>query len=55
MFNIKERLGQIKLKTKLSMAFIAILIIPSLIVGVSSYNKSKQILMKQFYNQQKII
>ena len=41
MFNIKERLGQIKLKTKLSMAFIAILIIPSLIVGVSSYNKSK--------------
>ncbi|WP_142338061.1 methyl-accepting chemotaxis protein [Bacillus thuringiensis] len=41
MFNIKERLGQIKLKTKLSMAFIAILIIPSLIVGVSSYNKAK--------------
>ncbi|EMI3507126.1 TPA: methyl-accepting chemotaxis protein [Bacillus cereus] len=41
MFNIKERLGQIKLKTKLSMAFIAILIIPSFIVGVSSYNKSK--------------
>ncbi|PGX90728.1 chemotaxis protein [Bacillus thuringiensis] len=30
-----------KLKTKLSMAFIAILIIPSLIVGVSSYNKAK--------------
>ncbi|AAY60187.1 methyl-accepting chemotaxis protein (plasmid) [Bacillus cereus] len=41
MFNIKERLGQINLKTKLSMAFIAILIIPSLIVGVSSYNKAK--------------
>lgn len=41
MFNIKERLGKIKLKTKLSMAFIAILIIPSLIVGVSSYNKAK--------------
>ena len=39
--NIKERIGQIKLKTKLSMAFIAILIIPSLIVGVSSYNKAK--------------
>ncbi|PEJ58777.1 chemotaxis protein [Bacillus toyonensis] len=30
-----------KLKTKLSMAFIAILIIPSFIVGVSSYNKAK--------------
>ncbi|PEV24066.1 chemotaxis protein [Bacillus thuringiensis] len=30
-----------KLKTKLSMAFIAILIIPSLIVGISSYNKAK--------------
>ncbi|OTY07780.1 chemotaxis protein [Bacillus thuringiensis serovar muju] len=30
-----------KLKTKLSMAFIAILIIPSLIVGVSSYDKAK--------------
>ncbi|PGN16684.1 chemotaxis protein, partial [Bacillus thuringiensis] len=30
-----------KLKTKLSTAFIAILIIPSLIVGVSSYNKAK--------------
>ncbi|MBG9584669.1 chemotaxis protein [Bacillus thuringiensis] len=41
MFNIKERLEQMKLKTKLSMAFIAILIIPSLIVGVSSYDKAK--------------
>ncbi|HDR7282971.1 methyl-accepting chemotaxis protein [Bacillus cereus group sp. BfR-BA-01119] len=41
MLNIKERLGQIKLKTKLSMAFIAILIIPSFIVGVSSYDKAK--------------
>ncbi|MBH0347182.1 chemotaxis protein [Bacillus thuringiensis] len=41
MLNIKERLGQIKLKTKLSMAFITILIIPSLIVGVSSYDKAK--------------
>ncbi|WP_142342914.1 methyl-accepting chemotaxis protein [Bacillus toyonensis] len=41
MFSIKERLGKIKLKTKLSMAFIAILIIPSFIVGVSSYNKAK--------------
>ncbi|OTY09118.1 chemotaxis protein [Bacillus thuringiensis serovar muju] len=30
-----------KLKTKLSMAFITILIIPSLIVGVSSYDKAK--------------
>lgn len=41
MFNIKERLEQMKLKTKLSMAFIAILIIPSLNVGVSSYDKAK--------------
>ncbi|TKI79629.1 methyl-accepting chemotaxis protein, partial [Bacillus wiedmannii] len=41
MLNIKERLGQIKLKTKLSMAFIAILIIPSLIVGITSYDESK--------------
>ena len=41
MFKIKERLEQMKLKTKLSMAFIAILIIPSLIVGVSSYDKAK--------------
>ncbi|AJH74325.1 hypothetical protein DJ86_1657 [Bacillus cereus ATCC 4342] len=41
MFKIKERLEQMKLKTKLSMAFIAILIIPSLVVGVSSYDKAK--------------
>ncbi|WP_254661000.1 cache domain-containing protein, partial [Bacillus cereus] len=32
---------QMKLKTKLSMAFIAILIIPSLIVGITSYDESK--------------
>lgn len=55
MFKIKERLEQMKLKTKLSMAFIAILIIPSLIVGVSSYDKAKQILMKQFYKLRKIM
>ena len=30
-----------KLKTKLSMAFIAILIIPSLIVGIASYDEAK--------------
>ncbi|MED2935317.1 hypothetical protein P4308_25200, partial [Bacillus wiedmannii] len=41
MFKIKERLEQMKLKTKLSMAFIAILIIPSLIVGITSYDESK--------------
>ncbi|MGT4649847.1 methyl-accepting chemotaxis protein [Bacillus cereus] len=41
MFNIKESLEQMKLKTKLSMAFIAILIIPSLIVGITSYDESK--------------
>ncbi|MGH0542078.1 methyl-accepting chemotaxis protein [Bacillus cereus] len=41
MFKIKEGLEQMKLKTKLSMAFIAILIIPSLVVGVSSYDKAK--------------
>ncbi|QWG70344.1 HAMP domain-containing protein (plasmid) [Bacillus mycoides] len=41
MFNIKKRLEQIKLKTKLSMAFIAILIIPSLIVGITSYDEAK--------------
>ncbi|MED1002726.1 MULTISPECIES: methyl-accepting chemotaxis protein [Bacillus cereus group] len=41
MFKIKDRLEQMKLKTKLSMAFISILIIPSLIVGVSSYDKAK--------------
>ncbi|MGE1044261.1 cache domain-containing protein, partial [Bacillus wiedmannii] len=41
MFNIKESLEQMKLKTKLSIAFIAILIIPSLIVGITSYDESK--------------